>query len=805
MPSDSSRRGAQQSSYLDFELEIGQGKGREYPVAVIHSPAGEARETMHFPFGELLLENRLQSLQIALLRSGGERRDLLLPEQQGVQEFGRDLFLALLSGEVRSRYDLSLQEATRQDKGLRLKLRIQAPELAALPWEYLYDPRQAEYVCLSRSTPFVRYLEIPQPIRPLTMTPPLRILGMVACPSDLRPLDVAREKQRLDEATKDLRAHGLLELEWLPGQTWRDLQRAMRHGPWHIFHFIGHGGFERNLDEGFIALVDEDGLTYRLLATELGRLLADHRSLRLVLLNSCEGARGSKRDIFSSTAAILVRRGIPAVLAMQYEITDQAAIEFARAFYEALLDGLAVDAAVAEARKAISLAVANTVEWGTPVLHMRSPDGVLFNIQKTAAVERRAREEAERKAREDAERKAHEQAERKAREEAERQEQEVAEREAGEEVERPAREEAARTEREEAERRAGEEAARLAVHIAPEAVKEEVARGGLRGLPLLIAVGLVAVIVILAGPRVCGIVPKSPTPSLTATVMPSLPTATAGPTAEPQPGTRRVLEPAGIAMVYVPAGESGMGSADADQQALADEKPQRTVYVDGYWIGLTEVTNAQFRMFIEAGGYSRREYWTDEGWQWKESQSITQPVYWEDGRFNQADYPVVGVSWYEAAAYAKWAGARLPTEAEWEKAARGTDGRIYPWGNEWDGMRGNFCDKNCELSSMDATVDDGYQYTAPVGHYPSGASPYGVLDMAGNVYEWVADWYDEVYYGRSSGSNPPGPASGSLRVLRGGSWYFDRNLVRCAYRARHYPNNRNDHYGFRVVGASGSP
>jgi catechol 2,3-dioxygenase-like lactoylglutathione lyase family enzyme len=368
--------------YLDFGLEISPGVGREYPVAVVHSPAGEARETMHFPFGELELENRLQALQIALLRSSGCRRRVLSPEEQTVQDFGKSLFDALLTGEVRNRYDVSQERAVQQSQGLRLKLRIRPPELAALPREFLYDPRQAEYVCLSHDTPVVRYLELPRPPRPLTVTPPLRILGMVASPTDLEPLKVEREKQRVQEALKDLQAAGLVELTWLPGQTRRDLQRAMRRDPWHIFHFIGHGGFDRSADEGFIALADRQGGTHRLMATQLARLLADHRSLRLVLLNACEGARGSERDVFSSTASILVRRGVPAVLAMQYEITDRAAIEFACTCYEALADGLPVDAAVTEARKAISLAVANTVEWGTPVLYMRAPDGVLFEISE---------------------------------------------------------------------------------------------------------------------------------------------------------------------------------------------------------------------------------------------------------------------------------------------------------------------------------------------------------------------------------------------------------------------------------------
>ena len=176
--------------YLDFELEIGPGLGREYPVAVIRSPAGEARETMTFPFDELALENRLKDLQIALLRSGGKRRRALSPEEQTVQDFGRDLFKALVGGEILSRYEVSRREARQQRKGLRFKLRFQAPELAALPWEFLYDHRRGEYLCLSKNTPTIRYLELPQPIPSLTVTPPLRILGMIASPTDLPRLDV---------------------------------------------------------------------------------------------------------------------------------------------------------------------------------------------------------------------------------------------------------------------------------------------------------------------------------------------------------------------------------------------------------------------------------------------------------------------------------------------------------------------------------------------------------------------------------------------------------------------------------------
>jgi Tol biopolymer transport system component len=371
--------------YLDFEIEIGPSPGGQtYPVAVLRSPAGEARDTMRFPFDRLALNNQLLSLQNALLRSGVTRRRIAAPDEQAVQDFGRALFDALIAGEIRSRFDTSLRLSEQGGRGLRLKLRINAPELALLPWELLYDSRRDEYVTLSRSTPIVRYLELPQSVSPLRVAPPLRILGMIASPTDLQPLDVPLERQRVEAAVADLRARGLVELTWLEGQTWRDLQRAMRGGPWHVFHFVGHGDFDRNRDEGTIALADEHGRTFKLSATSLGRLLDDHFSLRLAVLNACEGAHGSEKDLMSSTAATLVGRGIPAVLAMQHEISDDAAIELAHTFYEAIADGLPVDAAVAEARKAICLAVPNSVEWSTPVLFLRAADGRIFDVDPNA-------------------------------------------------------------------------------------------------------------------------------------------------------------------------------------------------------------------------------------------------------------------------------------------------------------------------------------------------------------------------------------------------------------------------------------
>lgn len=368
---------ATQTSYLDLEVEVTSEEGRGYRVEVTSPSGGESVATAPFPLGERALERRIQGLRLALLSSAANVRRLPMPDEKPVQELGAELFDWLFAGDARVLLDSSRQQATREgdDQWLRLVLRIRPPELAALPWEFLYDTRRDDY--LSLSNPLVRYPEVLEPIRPLAVNPPLRILGMVARPSDRSQLDVELEKQWLLEAVADLTDDGRVEVTWVPGQSWRELRRAMNQQQWHIFHFIGHGGFDHDTGEGFIALED-DGGTYRLAASKLAQLLGPHHSLRLVLLNSCESAQVDNRELFSSTATALMRRGVPAVMAMQYEISDRAAIEFARAFYEAVADGLPVDLAVRDARMSVSLARPNSLEWGTPVLYLRPSSGQIF-------------------------------------------------------------------------------------------------------------------------------------------------------------------------------------------------------------------------------------------------------------------------------------------------------------------------------------------------------------------------------------------------------------------------------------------
>jgi formylglycine-generating enzyme required for sulfatase activity len=251
-------------------------------------------------------------------------------------------------------------------------------------------------------------------------------------------------------------------------------------------------------------------------------------------------------------------------------------------------------------------------------------------------------------------------------------------------------------------------------------------------------------------------------------------------------------------MVYVPAGEFAMGTTEADvevlvaqcvgdgneewqcQEWLSHESPQHTVYVDGFWIDRTEVTNARYRQCVEDG-------------------ACLEPRCSDDGDVNAPDQPVVCVSWEDARAYVAWVGGRLPTEAEWERAARGSDGRIYPWGNGFDAQKANYCDRNCPLDWRDLDQDDGYAWSAPVGSFSAGASPYGLMDMAGNAWEWVADWYGADYYAQSPARNPQGPESGHWPLLRGGSFLNVAWSVRSAMRHRSYPQDRIGYYGFRVA------
>jgi formylglycine-generating enzyme required for sulfatase activity len=266
---------------------------------------------------------------------------------------------------------------------------------------------------------------------------------------------------------------------------------------------------------------------------------------------------------------------------------------------------------------------------------------------------------------------------------------------------------------------------------------------------------------------------------------------------ERQPGDRR-LDAFGIEQVWVPAGCFTMGISQEQiddlqaqeppawvSRALPSETPDHAVCLtEGYWIDRTEVTNANWQAFVEAGGYTTPDYWSEDGLAWlSKFPADFLPMICPQS--SKPDNPRACITWYEAEAYARWRGGSLPTEAQWEYAARGPESRLYPWGNEWDAARANVVDS---------------KGSEPVGRYLDGASWVGTLDMAGNLMEWTQDWLDPAYYADSPQDDPTGPADGRVKVERGGWWGSNPFVARSTY--RHYedpPTYQDHHIGVRIV------
>jgi formylglycine-generating enzyme required for sulfatase activity len=762
--------------YLDFDIQIGKGDGYQYPVSV-HSKGGDAQENIAFPFDTKELTRYLDKLEIALLRSGKKHRQLSDEEKQ-VREFGEKLFRALFTQEIRSCYERSMTLALTQGKeGLRIRLNIQADELSALPWEYLFDPAKGDFLCLSSHTPLVRYLDCGQIIPPMEVEPPLQVLGMISSPADLDPLDVAQEKANLEKAMEPLIREGLAELTWLPDGSWRSLLDALTRGPWHIFHFVGHGNYDENLKEGIVAFEAPNDRAQYINAGQLARLLGEHSYLRVVILNSCESAQSGKEDIFSSIAATLLKRGVPAVIAMQYSISDVAAIELSQTFYKCLAAGLPVDAAISRARLALSFAIHNTLEWGTPVLFMRTDDGVLFTLKppKEPAAQVQAMERAQ-----DVDVLALGTSVRDTVQDA------VAPLVEQKSIPVKAAEMAGQ-----AGEMGGTNALTGTVRQPQPPIYDDATIARNRNILKWVGIGTLAVILLitiinltssaieesqyktrvthnyLIGASETALATQyTKTPTQGSTI---LGTVTPGPFGVVPP----IISPVdGMALIYISPGTFPMGSDSGN----TDELPVHTITLDAFWMDQTEVTNAQFADFLNEMG---NRFEGGSGWLKIESYKkyghiLEVDEVWqvEEG---YADHPATGVTWYGARAYCSWAKRQLPSEAQWEYAARDSDRRTYPWG---EGI-------NCSLANYNGCVGD----TVPSGSYPQGSSPFGVLDMAGNVSEWVMDWYASDYYYESTAQNPTGPGAGDYRVQRGGNWDSHEITMRAAFRDRGEPND----------------
>ena len=367
-----------------MEIEIGPASvaGR-FTVRVLRSVgAGEPTTSCALDVGRLLAQRH--GLEDSILASSVAARRVTPAHESSLEAVGALLFDTVFAGQVREAYRTSVAVAENRGDGVRLLLRLTAPGLAALPWEALYDREERVYLC--RKEPLLRQIGTTPSTPTLPLEPPLRVLALIASPSTLPSLDVAGERARLEEALGEQVENGWIHLEWLLDASWQRLHEKLLDETWHVLHFIGHGSYDHTRDEGMLAFVGLDGRADFVNASSFADLLHEARQRpRLVVLNACLTAAESTDDLFSGTAAALVRSGINAVAAMQFAISDKAAIAFARGFYMSLAHGRTIDEAMRSGRIGILGVTRDTLEWVTPVLCVRGDDTRLFDVKPNAA------------------------------------------------------------------------------------------------------------------------------------------------------------------------------------------------------------------------------------------------------------------------------------------------------------------------------------------------------------------------------------------------------------------------------------
>lgn len=359
--------------FADFEILISAASAPgHYPIQVIESPAGQAQGTL--------------ALDLEALRATLSSLETGPTDEAFFTGLGRTLFNALLPDALGDLYRASLGHTRGAGKRLRLRLRADPPELAALPWEYLYDPSADLFIGISPETVLSRYVQVNEPLPPpLAVAPPLRVLVVLSAPSNLNeyglePLQDTREVDLVRQALQNKP----VQLEVLEHAVAAPLRQKLREFKPHIVHFIGHGTFSSG--QGWLLLEDDSHKARLVSDRQFREFFLNADETRLILLNACLGAAQSSAQALSGLAPQLVRRGLPAVVAMQASIPDPAAITFASEFYQWVADGWSVDAATAQGRRAIYLDFGSgNPAWGMPVIFMRAPDGVLFAAPQVAA------------------------------------------------------------------------------------------------------------------------------------------------------------------------------------------------------------------------------------------------------------------------------------------------------------------------------------------------------------------------------------------------------------------------------------
>ncbi|MCI0694184.1 CHAT domain-containing protein [candidate division KSB1 bacterium] len=358
-------------TYEDFEIRIRRAEekatitGRDYPVEA-KSTQGEAEGRLKLPFSH----QEMNSL----------RNECHLLDEDSLSDYGKKLYDALFDSNIKSLFETSFRLANSKKKGLRVKLRIQSPEIAVLPWEILKRSDVEYFLAQSEQFPVVRYIDLPYPNEPLTIEDKLQILIVSSNPLDQQRLDLTREKQQIHNALLPLQEK--VEFHFFEGMSKLAFTSQLRHHEYHIIHFMGHGGFDAAIGQGFLLLEDDEGMSTKLSESDLRLLLVDCPSTRVVVFTACDTAKSSSDKIFSGVATSVTQAGVPAVVSMQFPITDEAANHFSKELYLCLSEGYGIDQAVAQARKAIKLNATEGNEWITPALYMRSTSGYLFESKK---------------------------------------------------------------------------------------------------------------------------------------------------------------------------------------------------------------------------------------------------------------------------------------------------------------------------------------------------------------------------------------------------------------------------------------
>ncbi len=872
-----------QESYVDFDLHISpQGH------VIASSPEGQAE-------ADILTQvpNQIR-LSLKLIDKNQADADLL-------KEMGRELYGWLFPASIHTHIHQTEAAARAQGARVRLRLRIEPESIASLPLEFLYRAAGNYYLAVNPGTPLSRYLHLPLPPERIRRRDgPLHMLALIAAPEDQPRLDPDEWETLLHESLAGLLSSGAITLRSIKQATLKEIRGALRERKPDIVQFFGHGIHQDG--KGYLALVDEDKDTTWLVDDErfANLFLGFDDRLELVSLAACESAHSGDPQGFRGIAPQLVQRGVPAVLAMQYKLLIRSARVFFEDFYASLAASQPVDWAIQAGRSTLALKFGlGNREFATPVLYMRAPDGILFDLAGTAQPAKGFRNQSPPKPKRSSPGEIT--GTRSAAPAMETLEK------PGQDLPGPAQE-GAGTQEAAGGSAVPEVLTRFTGRLAPSIEPERMDDAGIRTLKAGEEVTWTVTVqnignalernlnllrerallneesfdlapgearqfsftaiypqaggqmenVRLLGRDVDMLISEIfnaiRPPGFTLALSADRETAHPGETvnwtarlandgganllqviarrerelleepfdlpvgAEKRLGFQRnydrsgefletvtaagftleseriqrqvqgaikiaspdrlvITKPLDIELIRIPAGEFLMGSEKRkDSLASENELPQHRLFLQEYFIGKFPVTNDQYEVFVQATNHPA-------------------PSHWEKGRppKGNGDHPVVNVSWRNALAFCRWLAEQtgkpftLPTEAEWEKAARGADGRIYPWGDEWDPARCN-------------TSESKIGGTTPVGKYsPLGDSPSGCADMAGNVWEWTHSLYMPYPYDPADGRENIGAPGNGARVVRGGSWDDGHNFCRPASRDRDEPEFFYKALGFRLA------